>query len=222
MTKHRASPAWFTSAKYDYLRALDAAGWLKELERCAHLVHRAKMREDGEPFEKEWGGIIGEEIAAGYVPQFIGPPPVEVVDKADQANFATIEQPMLIVQVWLGATDADIIAGFEKELRKARKEHPSILKKPGPQALSARFGQAEFDRWRRHRIVEVIELIDWASRRGEKITKADLGRWLFADEDDPEGGASNPNKAAHIAVKALEDALASIPALRTQVAATGR
>jgi hypothetical protein len=121
-----------------------------------------------------------------------------------------IERPMLIVQVWLGATDADIMAAFERELSDARKKHPSALKKRGPTATTGRFGKAEFDRWQTQKIVEISELSEWAAREGVTVKNADLGRWLFA-------GYADPDKAAYDARQALRQAIGSIRALWAQV-----
>jgi hypothetical protein len=204
-------PDWFVARDYRYLRDLEANGWLKELLRCAHLNNEAARKKVGETtYLEEWEDIVGKELTDGFVPGFIGPPPVEVVEKADQAALHAIERPALIVQVWLGATDADIMAAFERVLRDARKTHPSPLKKRGPSATTGRFGKTEFDRWQTHKIVEISELFEWAAREGVKITNADLGRWLFA-------GYADPDKAAYDAQEVLRQAIGSIRALWAQV-----
>jgi hypothetical protein len=193
------------------LRRLDADGWLRELERCAHSACEVEKRAAGEPtFEEEWKGILDDEIAAGFVPCFLGPPPVEVVDKANQADLHAIERSMLILQVWLGATDAEIMSAFKKELRKAREQHPSPVRKPGPQGLSGTIGEAEFARWQNHKIIEISELLGWGSQEGRAVSNADLGRWLFEKHSDPD-------KAAHEALKERKRAFHTLPALWAQI-----
>jgi predicted DNA-binding ArsR family transcriptional regulator len=66
-------------------------------------------------------------------------------------------------------------------------------------------------------IVQIVELFHRASKEKQKLTNADLGRWLFADENDPKGGSSSPDKAVHRAIEILREALAAIPALGAQV-----
>jgi hypothetical protein len=208
--KHDEAPDWFPKRDYGYLRGLNAAGWLRELERCAHLESEAAKRAAGkQSFEEEWKDILDEEIAAGCTPAYIGPPTVEVVDNANQADLYAIERPMLILQVWLGATDAEIMSAFEKELRKAREQHPSPVRKPGPQALNGIIGETEFARWQNHKIIEISELLGWGSQEGREIRNADLGRWLFEDHADPD-------KAAHEALNERKRAFDTIPALWSQ------
>lgn len=211
MSKTTDLPGWFVAKDYGYLRALKANGWLHELQRCAHLNSEAARKNAGEPtFLEEWGGVVGKELADGFVPAFIGPPPVEVVEKADQADLREIERPALLVQVWLGATDAEIMATFKQVLREARKIHASALKKRGPSATTGRFGKTEFGRWQARKIVQISELLEWAAMEGVTVTNADLGRWLFAKYADPD-------KAAYDARELLRQAIGSIRALCAQV-----
>ena len=219
----KRAQAWLAARDYSYLLTLDAVGWLKELEQCAHLESETARRKAGKPtFAEEWKlrgkdekGLLDDQLAAGFVPGFIGPPPVEVVDKADQADLHALERPALIVQVWLRATDADIVAAFKQELREARKKHPSALTKRGPKATTGRFGKTEFKRWQTHKIVEISELYEWAASEGVTLTNAALGRLLFAHGD-------NPDKAAHIALKVRRQALdAVIRALWAQTVGQG-
>jgi hypothetical protein len=174
------------------------------------LAREAEKRAGEKPtLKEEFAGILDDEIAAGFVPCFIGPPPVEVVDKANQADLYAIERPTLIVKVWLGATDAEIMSAFEKELRKAREQHPTPVRKPGPQALKGIIREAEFARWRNHKVVEISDLLDWGAREGCAVSNAGLGRWLFEKHSDPD-------KAAHEALKERKRTFDAIPALWSQ------
>jgi Family of unknown function (DUF6387) len=148
------------------------------------------------------------------VPGFVGLPPVQVVPWADQAEMHAFG-PVLILEVHLDATDADILATFKQVLLEARKKHPSALRKRGPPAMAGRFGKTEFDRWQRHKIVEISQLLEWAAREGETVTNADLGRWLFPQHSDPD-------KAAFDAREVLRQAVESIHALWAQVYVTTR
>jgi hypothetical protein len=128
-------PDWLAQNDYKYLRYLDARGWLHELQKCHRKLLDSRKREAGEPtFREEWGAILGE-AAEELVPGFLGPPVVEVVEKADQATLRKIEKPMLILQVWLGANDLQIIDTFKEILRKARETHP----RPSLKARKGRF-----------------------------------------------------------------------------------
>src|SRR5271165_6643351 len=181
-------PDWFVKMNYGDLARLDARGWLNEVQRCAHLVKEAEKRVAGEPlFAEEWSGILDEELERGAIPGFIGPPVVEVVERADQATLKAIERPALILKVWLGATDAQIIEELEAALRKAREDYRSPIRKPGPPALNSTFDSTVFDRWQRRKVVHLAKLIDWRSRQpeGARPSKADFGRWLFGDFADP-------------------------------------
>ena len=169
------------------MHELDAAGWLRELQRCAHLASEAEKREAGEPtFEEERESIFHGQIPDGFIPSYIGPTIVQAVDEVAPESLGALKKHMLILQVWLPAADADIMAAVEEELRRARKRYPSQIKKPGPQALTGTIGQTEFHRWTRHKIVEISELFDWGSREGRALSNADLGRWLFSDRKDPD------------------------------------
>jgi hypothetical protein len=207
--KHDEVPKWLARKNYGYLRTLDAAGWLRELQRCAFLDNEAKTREAKElTFEEEWPG----PFAAGFIPCYIGPPAVRAVDKADPESLGVLQKHVFTLEICLGANDADIMAGVKKELLRARERYPSPARKPGPQSLNGTFGDVEFARWRKHRIVEISDLLDRASREGRALSNADLGRSLFNQYSDPD-------KAAHKALKERERAFASIPALWMQVQA---
>jgi hypothetical protein len=201
----REPPDWFKGKDYSYLRALDAGGWLKELERCKQL--RDKI--DLSPWEP-----LGEPgWTNSALPAFIGPPPVQVVDKADQSNLSALEKPSLIVQIYLNAPDRIIVEEFKNILRLTRKKIPPPVRIPGPDALAAQFTETKFLSWINHHIVEFCELEAWRSElpEGEQPKNADFGRWLFSTYSDSD-------KEIAEAREALAAAIESIPALWAQVA----
>jgi len=198
-------PDWFRNKDYGYLLKLDVAGWLRELDRCSGLgVDLSEWESVGEP---GWTDNV--------YPAFIGPPAVRVVDKADQSTLHALEQPSLLVQVYLNAPDGVIIEEFKKVLRSARQSVPSPVSKPGPTALSGKFTETQFTSWIKHRIVELCELEAWRAKLPEDEAKprnADFGRWHFPAYTDPD-------KAVVQARKVLASAIKAIPALFAQVAA---
>jgi hypothetical protein len=116
------------------------------------------------------------------------------------------------VKVYLRATDQDIVAGFKKALRAARRSVPSPVKKPGPQTLDASFSKTVFARWARNKIVQLCELAEWRSRlpTKERPSDADFGRWLFPARD-------YPDKLIFDAFFTLRSAIATVPALSEHV-----
>jgi hypothetical protein len=51
-------PDWFVAKDYGYLRALEAKGWMNELQRCAHLNSEAAKKKAGETtYLEEWGTL---------------------------------------------------------------------------------------------------------------------------------------------------------------------
>lgn len=206
-------PEWLDEkamrADYSYLRNLDAAGWLSELKKCLRNVQDAEKRDAGKPtLEEEWGDFLGG--THDLVPEFIGPPAVQVVEKADLSTLHATEKPATLVQVYLRATDPVIIREFKKALADIRKKHPAPVKKKGPTAPNAKFDEGVFKRWVTQKIVPLAELIEWCSLNAPKVKSADFGRWLFPD-------ASNTDKAINIARNTLHEALNSIPGLSMQV-----
>ena len=207
-------PQWFRDKDYSYLSKLDAAGWLHELERCSGLGVDLKEWESLER-EREEHIPLGEPgWTDNLCPAFVGPPAVRIVDKGDQSSLHALEQPSLLVQVYLNAPDGVIVEEFKKALRSARQSVPSPVSRRGPTALSATFTETQFFAWRNHRIVEVCELDAWRAKLPEdsRPTSADFGRWLFPNYTDP-------NKEVVEARRALASAIKSIPALFAQVEA---
>jgi hypothetical protein len=206
-------PEWFKKRDYGYLQTLDAPGWQFTLGQCARLRNDTFARLAGRPtFSEEWDPVLGPEMTKDASFAFIGLPPVTLVDKVDQAALRDLEKPAVIVLVSLRATDNDIIEGFKKVLRDARRDLPGPARKPGPMAFNAKFDETIFDRWMRHKIVQLCQLDEWRSTLSEKEhpTNADFGRWLFDDRD-------YQDKLIFDAFKMLESAIAEIPALTLQV-----
>jgi hypothetical protein len=207
-------PEWFKAKDYRHLNSLDASGWLRELERCARVLNDTLARLDGRPDlrqEWDWIGEPGWTENASFA--FIGAPAVRVVDKADQASLSDLEKPALIVMASLRATDHDIMEGFKKILLEARRDSAGPARKPGPNALNAKYDKTIFGRWIRHRIVQLCDLAEWRSRLDEKDRPKDVdfGRWLF------EGRDGSIDKLIFDAFKMLESAISEIPALTLQV-----
>jgi len=73
---------------------------------------------------REWESIGDKGWTETAVPSFIGPPAVEIVEKADQATLPRIEQPALILKVYLPAPDGKIIEEFKRALQNARRSTP--------------------------------------------------------------------------------------------------
>jgi hypothetical protein len=202
-------PDWFNEQRYHYLRNLDARGWLAQLERCKMLRGRVSLRQWESVGEKGW--------TKKYVPAFIGPPVVEIVERADQATLHEIEKPAFFAKVYLRAPDGIIIKEFEKALKEARRSVPAPVKKPGPRGAGPQFTRTEFSRWLDYRIVELCELEDWRrklrrKKARERIpTDADLAHWLFSPR------YANPRKQIIAARQTLLRAIGQIPALWAQV-----
>ncbi|SFK03328.1 hypothetical protein [Methylocapsa palsarum] len=208
-------PAWFLKKDYSYLGGLDAAGGLDELERCLHLENEGAKRKAGEPtFEQERESLFGGKIPDGIIPRYVGPPAVRAIDKTDPESLGPLASHILTLQICLASNDADIMAGVERELSRAREQYPSVVRKPGPQVLNARIDKAQFDLWQNRKIIEISELYDWASREGRALSSADLGRWLFAQN------YSDPNNTVCKALETRKHAFKMIPALWAQVNVT--
>ena len=94
-------PEWLKKKDYRYLRNLNAAGWLAELQRCAQLQNPIDLR--------EWDAIGEPDWTKNVAPAYIGPPAVQVVDRADQSVLDALEKPALIVQINLRAPDGVIM-----------------------------------------------------------------------------------------------------------------
>jgi hypothetical protein len=108
MSKTTDPPDWFAAKNYSYLRDLDAAGWLKTLAYCAFLKRKAEgLCAAATTFEEEWGFLTMEAI-----PGWVGLPPVQPVDRADQAEMHACSQPVLILEVYL-ALQLHILATSE-------------------------------------------------------------------------------------------------------------
>jgi hypothetical protein len=201
----RNPPEWYAKKDYSYLRKLDAAGWLPVLQRCHAL------REDVDL--SEWESIGEAGWTQNFIPAYIGPPAVNVVDKADQSTLHVLEKPALLVQISLRAPDGVIVEEFARVLQLARRTTPSPVKIRGSKVAPGSIKQMHFTGWTTHRIVELCEIEAWRKRLEEKKPRdADIGRWLFPSYD-------NPRKEVITARKTLLKALNLIPALSTQVAA---
>jgi hypothetical protein len=203
-------PEWFERRDYSYLSGLTAAGWLHELQRCSHLCIGNDL--------SEWKSIGSEDKGdwtKNLMPAFIGPPVVQVVERADQSALRALEKPALIVQVYLAAPDGVILKEFQNVLRAARQAVPGPVKNPGPQTVHTEFSGRHFARWLNHKVVELCELDTWRRTlpENERPLDADFGRWLFSTYSDPD-------KTLADARKTLNAALASIRALWAQVEGT--
>jgi hypothetical protein len=200
-TNWNVPPIWFANKDYSYLSTLTARGWLLELQWCNHLVNGGDVA---------WEST-GPNRTKTMMPAFIGPPVVQILNKADQAELRALENPAIIVQVYLGAPDRIIIKEFEKALRKARQDVPDVVKKPGPKAPRALFTASHFSRWQRHRIIELCELHAWRQTLPEnkRPRDVDFARWLFSKYADAD-------KTLADAWKTLHAALAGIRALWAQ------
>ena len=124
-----------------------------------------------------------------------------------------IELPALLIN--LNAPDGTIRDQLEEALRAGRAKYPPPVRKRGPQALNARFGDQKFYMWRRYKILQLADLLAWRNGQKDKITAAQMGRWLGFDEGRT---AKESAKEVELAKKTLEEALRSIPALAAQAA----
>ncbi len=205
----RPCPEWFAQKKYGY--PLDLGGWIKELERVNGFSWSGR---------EEWRAVILD--IDDYFPSYIPPPPVEAIDRAEASReLLALEQPALLVRIHLAAPDAIIIKGFRAALAEARKDVPSPVKNRGRYRLNGQFSPSKFATWRRYRIIELAELLDWrekqwpenAAAEGERPSDAQLGAWLkFA----------NPAADVGIAKKTLSGALGAIRALSAQANARSK
>jgi hypothetical protein len=198
-------PDWFLKTDYRYLRDLDAAGWLHVLQLCNALQQKVDV--------SEWEPIGEPGWTKNFIPAFIGPPAVQIVDKADQLALHPIEKPALIIQVALRAPDAVIIDEFKKALRLVRRSVPSPARTRGSKTAFASFRNMHFAAWMNRKIVQLCQLEAWRDKLKEaRPSDADMGRWLFSRY-------ANPRKELVNARKTLMAALALIPALSAQVTA---
>jgi hypothetical protein len=181
---------------------------LVQLERCKKIRDGVSLR--------NWESVGEEGWTESAVPAFIGPPVVQIVEKADQAKLSRIEKPTMILKVYLRAPDGKIFEEFKKALRFARRSYPSTVKKPGPKGMNAMLTKTEFSNWLDSRIVELCDLDAWRKKlRREKSQvrmpgDSDFGHWLFSNY-------ANPRKKVIEARRTLNRAIAQIPTLWTQV-----
>lgn len=202
--KTRPPPDWFKLESY--VAELDARGWLAKLLRA-----NARLDPNWHDKEEEWRGIIGPEIDNMYPVYPHLPPTVQLIEESRTIH--PIELPALLVS--LHAPDGVIREQFEAALQAAREKHPSPTKKPGPPALNTRIDKRQFSTWRTYKILALADLLAWCDRQAEKISDAQLGRWLGFNED-------RTTRDVTEARKALQRALDSIPALAAQIASEAR
>ena len=191
-------PGWFTEANYESVRTLDARGWRDALLRADEKLDPSRPAK-----REEWRDIIGPEIDqlhSGYIPPRI----VQLLEEPITPH--PFELPALLIN--LSAPDGVIRDEFEKALRAARENYPSLVLKRGPQALNASFGEQKFSTWKSHKILQLADLLAWKAREKINVSEAELGSWLGFDK-----------KKTELAKKLLYDALRSIPALAAQIAA---
>jgi hypothetical protein len=125
-------------------------GWLRELERINGLLWPGLAH-----WRDEWRDVIGPDVDKAY-PGYIGPPPVEVIDRDEAAReLSALQKPALLVRIDLKAPDAIITKGFRAALAAARVAHPAPVKNRGRDRLAGRFGASRFASWRRWRIIEL-------------------------------------------------------------------
>lgn len=226
-TRDKDPPQWFGEKDYRGLYAdlakSGAQRWLYELRERDFALKEAERGAKGEPsfaetLKKDWGSILGEDLE-DYRPGIITPEPVWVVEpdrvrptgKPFEVLVRSRQPQTLLIEVWPGATDADLIKGFRNALTEIRKTHPAPVTRRGPRAMTARFDEAVFHRWQKHRILEIADLLAWSIQEDVKIGAARIGEWLF-----PSVTASA--KRGQEAITVLQEALASIPALTAQIA----
>jgi hypothetical protein len=198
-------PYWFASKKFAYPAAADARGWYGELLRINGFFWKER---------EEWRDTIPE--IDEFVPGFIGPPPVEAIDRDEAAReLYNLEKPALLVRVWLRAPDAVILKEFRAALREARKTHPAPVKNRGRDGLAGRFSKSKLGTWQRYHIIELAELLAWrdgllswqnSEAPSPRPSDAQLGRWLGFDAAE-----------VRVAKRTLESARAMIPVLWAQV-----
>jgi hypothetical protein len=191
-------PDLFTKSNYEFVATLDARGW-----RDALLRAKAQLDPTWSAEKEEWKGVIGPDIENMY-PGIIPVPVVRLIEEPERLH--GIELPALLVN--LNAPDGVIRDEFEKALRAARENYPSLVLKRGPQALNASFGEQKFSTWKSHKILQLADLLAWKAREKINVSEAELGSWLGFDK-----------KKTELAKKLLYDALRSIPALAAQIAA---
>jgi hypothetical protein len=200
--KTRPPPDFFSLEDYAFVRELNARGWLDALYRA-----NAKLDPNWRDKQEKWRGIIGPEIENMH-PGYIPPPVVQLIE--EPLTLHPIELPALLIN--LNTPDGVIKEQFEAALRAARKKHPSPTKRRGPQRLNAQFGEQQFSTWQRYKILPLADLLAWCERQEEKISDAQIGRWLGFNDD-------RATKDVAQAREALQRALDSIRALAAQVAA---
>jgi hypothetical protein len=213
-------PSWFTDERYSFIPGLDAREWLSQLNRANFFANPSWP----EKYD-DWRGPLGfKELGEEFDPDiqtlnhYLGPPVVQALEAPHLADMHLIELPALLLKVSLSAPDAVIIQEFKKILSAVRERCPAPVKKRGPQALNGYFDEQHFSKWRKHKILELADLLGfkaflaWKAKKetGENIkipSDAELGRWLgFGDK-----------KKKELALAVLREALHSIPALAAQV-----
>jgi hypothetical protein len=198
--KARPPPKWFSLDSYP--TKLDARGWLDALLRANAKLDSTWLAE-----KEEWRAIVGPDIENMY-PGILPSPVVQLIE--EPVRLHAIELPALLIN--LSAPDGAILDELKKALRAAREKHPSAVLKRGPQALNGRFDAQQFSTWRRYKILPFADLRAWCDQQPEKLSDAQIGRWLGFNED-------RATKDVAQAREVLQRALNSIPALAAQVAA---
>lgn len=192
-------PSWFAESRYKNLVDLDASGWLHELERCNAVLGGERSKE------------VPRDHSKSLQPAFIGFPPVFVAEHADQSRLTQLEKPALFLQVWLRASDKEILDEMKRILKEERKAHPLPPTSGQRSGGDSNFGRKVFDEWIKRRIVELCDLLSWRETLEEPKPKdADLARWLFPKH-------ASPTKEIIASQERLRRALEQIPNLWSQV-----
>jgi Family of unknown function (DUF6387) len=182
----RNSPlAWFEArvgrGHYNRLRDYDARAWNWQLDQINGRLWRLARRV-GEVDFPSW-----RENFRGFVPAYIGPPPVQMLAPGEEPEGLPSSR-LACMAADLTASDAVLCEDFKAIVRQEREAQgvPSPIAQRGrvPAGMpNDRVGQPQFDIWRKNRIVELADIEFWCRAKRRPITRGQIAAVLFSNNE---------------------------------------
>jgi hypothetical protein len=206
MTQVAGPPIQLLAQIETRLKQLDAEGWLGELTEIYRLslVHGLALHESHPAIIVRGSGIGTTVTVAPFATvKFLGP---------RKYDFQPVSGQLPALFVNLHAPDTIILKQIELTLKAARKHFGPPVKKNGRYSLNHCFDENTFKVWRKNQIVQFGRLLAWRATLSAADAKSypnnALGKIL---------GLQSDRATSEVKAK-LKKALASLPALLTQIA----
>ncbi len=152
-----------------------------------------------------------------FMPAYLGVPNVEIVEDALPEISKMDRSPLRVgILIDLRADDERIFKTIKRDLRKkmaeARRAQGIKLPRSRGKHKAGKITKAILDMWKKHKIIELAELLIWGESQATKPRKAAIGKWLFGDQEN----LSDRVKASE---EILYEALESVPRLASTIGA---